>query len=83
MTEAISCERRTKPLCEENAAPPHCECGCSDADPGKIVGWCSHCDQVYATYTTEREDRHFANHSPAAPETLKETARARLTNLGI
>jgi hypothetical protein len=35
-----------------------------------------HCDHVYANYTPELEDRHFANHCPDAPETLKEAARA-------
>ena len=41
-----------------------------------------HCDHVYANYTPELEDRHFANHCPDAPETLKEAARARLVKRG-
>ncbi len=41
-----------------------------------------HCDHVYANYTPELEDRHFANHCPEAPETVKEAARARLAKRG-
>jgi hypothetical protein len=81
MAEAMSRKKQTEiePLCEQqDAAPPHCECGCSDIDPGKVVGLCLHCDHVYANYTPELEHRHFANHCPDAPETLKEAARARL-----
>jgi hypothetical protein len=84
VAEAMSCEKQieTEPLCErQDAAPqPHCECGCSDAEPGKVVGWCLHCDHVYAKYTPEFANRHFANHCPAAPETLKKAATARLAN---
>jgi len=86
IADAMSRERKaeTEPVCEEqDAAPPHCECGCSDTDPGKVVGWCLHCDHVYANYTPEIEGRHFANHCPAAPESLKEAARARLAKLGM
>ena len=70
MADAMSCERKAEnePLCEEqDAAPPHCECGCSDTEPGKVVGWCLHCDHVYANYTPEIEGRHFANHCPPRP----------------
>jgi hypothetical protein len=63
----------------QHAALAHCQCGCSDIDPGKVVGWCFHCNHVYANYTPELENRHFANHCPGVPETLKEAARARLT----
>jgi hypothetical protein len=77
MAEAMSGENQTE--MEQDARPlPHCECGCSDTDPGKVVGWCLHCDHVYANYTPALQDQHFANHCPDAPETLKESARARL-----
>jgi len=83
MEEAMSCETQTQIELfweQQVAAPlPHCECGCrSDIDPGKVVGSCLHCDHVYATYTPELENRHFANHCPDAPETVREAARARL-----
>lgn len=81
MAEAMSCETQTeiKLLFEEGyAARPHCDCGCSDIDPGMVVGFCLHCDHVYANYTPELENRHFANHCPDVHETLKEAARARL-----
>ena len=85
IAEAMSCENQTEiePLCEQqDAAPrPHCECGCSDIDSGKVVGWCLHCDHVYANYTPEVENRHFANHCPDAPETVKQAARARLRKM--
>jgi len=70
-----------EPLSEtqDAAGPPsHCECGCADIDASMIVGWCLHCDHVYANYTPELQDRHFANHCPDAPETLKQSARTRL-----
>lgn len=44
--------------------PLHCECGCSDVDAAEIVGWCLHCDHVYAKYNPEIENRHFAYHCP-------------------
>jgi hypothetical protein len=81
VADAMSCEKQTEivALCEEqDAVPPHCECGCSDIDPGEIVGWCLHCDHVYAEYTPSLQDWHFANHCPVAPETLKEAARTGL-----
>ena len=79
--EARSGEKQTE--IEQDAAPrPHSECGCrSDIDPGKVVGWCLHCDHVYANYTPEIENRHFANHCPGAPETVKQAARARLRKM--
>jgi len=67
----------------QHAALPHCECGCSEIDLNGVVGWCFHCDHVYANYTPELENRHFANHCPDAPETFKEAARARLANRGM
>jgi hypothetical protein len=66
----------------QHAALPHCECGCSDIDPGRVVGWCFHCQHVYAVYSARLEDQHFANHCPGVPETVKEAARARLAKRG-
>jgi hypothetical protein len=66
------------PAERQHTARPHCECGCSDIDFTKIVGWCLHCDHVYANYTAEIENRHFANDCPGASETVKQAARARL-----
>jgi hypothetical protein len=40
---------------------PRCECGCADAEPGSVVGWCVHCDHVYLKYGPEIEARHFAH----------------------
>lgn len=61
------------------SAQPSCGCGCSEVDAAEVIGWCLHCDHVYAKYSPEIENRHFANHCPATPETLKEAARAKLT----
>jgi len=63
---------------EPRTAVPKCECGCADIDASRIVGWCLHCDHVYANYTPALENRHFANHCPDVPETVREAARARL-----
>jgi hypothetical protein len=63
---------------EDEAARLPCECGCAEIDASVIVGWCLHCDHVYAIYTPELQDHHFANHCPEAPTTLKEAARGRL-----
>jgi len=60
-------------------ALPHCECGCSDIDADEVVGWCLHCNHVYAKYTPELQDWHFAYYCPDEPKELKETARARLS----
>lgn len=57
---------------------PHCQCGCAEAKTNKIVGFCLHCDHVYASYSPEIEDRHFADDCPGAPEQLKKSARERL-----
>jgi hypothetical protein len=62
----------------QHAALPHCQCGCSEIDLSGVVGWCLHCNHVYANYTPEIENRHLAYHCPGVPETAKEAARARL-----
>ena len=62
-------------------AAPNCECGCSDIDADKVVGWCLHCNHVYANYTPELQDRHFAYHCPEAPKELQESAIQRLRKM--
>jgi hypothetical protein len=62
----------------QHAALPHCECGCSDIDFAKIVGWCFHCNHVYAEYSPALEDLHFSKNCPAAPAQVREAAVARL-----
>jgi hypothetical protein len=66
------------PVDWQREAQPNCECGCIEIDAAEIVGWCFHCNHVYANYTPEIENRHLANHCPNAPEKVKEAARARL-----
>ena len=81
MAEAVSCEEQTEiePLCEEpDAARPYCQCGCSEIYLSGVVGWCLHCNHVYAHYTPEIENHHLAYHCPGVPETLRQAARARL-----
>jgi hypothetical protein len=63
---------------ERESALPHCECGCSETESSKVVGWCFHCDHVYVNYSPEIQDRHFAHYCPDAPEELKKSARERL-----
>jgi len=73
----------TFPADWQHAALPHCQCGCSDTDFAKIVGWCLHCQHIYANYTPEIENRHFANDCRDAPTTVKEAALARLATRGM
>ncbi len=67
---------QAKRLREQWEAAPHCACGCIANQPGEIVGWCLNCDHTYADYSPAIENRHFAEHCPGAPETLKVAARA-------
>ena len=70
-------------LCEKREQPRlHCQCGCADADPGTVVGWCLWCDHMYVEYSTEIEDRHFAYYCPEVPEKLKQPALASLAKRG-
>ncbi len=62
----------------QHAALPHCECGCADIDASKIVGWCLHCNHVYAEYSPALEDLHLSKNCPAAPAQVREAAVARL-----
>ena len=59
---------------------PHCACGCADADPENVTGWCLWCDHVYVDYTRTTEDQHFARYCVDAPQELKDSARARLAS---
>jgi hypothetical protein len=63
----------------QGTARPQCQCGCSVIDSSKVVGWCFHCNHVYANYSSEIEARHFAYHCPGAPSETREFARARLS----
>jgi hypothetical protein len=63
---------------ERQLARPHCECGCAEAEPSEVVGWCLHCDHIYVSYNPKIEARHFAHDCPGAPFELKESARQRL-----
>ena len=70
-------EAESKRLRDEWQARPYCGCGCACIAPGKVVGWCLHCDHVYAEYSPKLQDWHFAHECPGAPEALKQAARAR------
>jgi hypothetical protein len=70
--------RPTEEQDEPLSPAPHCECGCADADPEDVTGWCFWCDHVYVEYTRTTEDQHFARHCPDAPEELRENAKKRL-----
>ena len=70
-------------LCEKREQPRlHCQCGCADADPGTVVGWCLWCGHGYVEYNPRIEDQHFADHCPEAPEKLKQAALATLAKRG-
>jgi hypothetical protein len=63
-------------LCEKREHPRlQCQCGCADADPDKVVGWCLWCGHGYVEYNPEIEDHHFAYHCPEAPENLRQAVR--------
>jgi hypothetical protein len=78
MAEAMSCEQTE--IETQGSTRPHCECGCADID-ASTVGWCLHCDHVYASYTPELERWHFAYHCPGAPCELKQYAVTKLGHL--
>ena len=63
---------------ERESTLPHCNCGCTATESGNVVGWCLHCDHVYADYSPVIEARHFASNCPGAPEELKKSARERV-----
>jgi hypothetical protein len=82
MAEAMSSEPDAAFMQESNdgeSALPHCECGCAETESSKVVGWCFHCDHVYANYGPDIQGRHFADNCPDAPEELKKSARERLS----
>jgi hypothetical protein len=79
IADAAACGANPEFVCqfkEWEAVRPHCECGCASNAPGDVVGWCLHCDHVYADWSPKLQDRHFAQHCPGAPEALKQAARA-------
>lgn len=55
----------------------YCECGCAEAEMSRIVGFCLHCDHVYAEFNPKIQALHFAEHCPGVPESLRQTARAQ------
>lgn len=63
---------------EHQKALPHCNCGCADADPDSIVGWCLWCTHGYVEYSPRIDDEHFALHCPGVPEEMKEMSRRSL-----
>jgi hypothetical protein len=82
MAEAMSSEPDAAFMQESNegeSALPHCECGCVETESSKVVGWCFHCDHVYANYGPDIQDRHFADNCPDAPKEPKKSARKRLS----
>jgi hypothetical protein len=79
MAEAISPEAEAEATAKhEKREATHCQCGCTDADRGDVVGFCLWCDHVYVKYNHRIENQHFANHCSGAPQELKDSARARL-----
>ena len=59
------------PVDWRHEAQPHCRCGCSEINLGKVVGWCLHCDHVYAEYKPAIQSQHLAYHCPGVPSELK------------
>jgi hypothetical protein len=45
---------------ERLSARPHCECGCSETEMSKIVGFCLWCDHIYSEFSPKIQDLHFA-----------------------
>jgi hypothetical protein len=64
---------------ERESSLPHCNCGCIATESGKVIGWCLHCDHVYADYSSVIEAPHFASNCPGSREQLKKSAQERLT----
>jgi hypothetical protein len=64
-----------------NAEKPRCECGCADANPEDVVGYCVWCSHVYVSYSPKTEAQHFANFCPGAPAELRVAAKSRLARL--
>ena len=42
----------------------HCQCGCADADPASIVGWCLWCGHGYVEYSPKIENHHSPTIAP-------------------
>ena len=66
------------PVGWQRESQPNCECGCSEIDGADVVGWCFHCNHVYAIYSPEIQDGHLAYDCPGAPSGLKQALMARL-----
>ena len=66
-----------------DAEKPHCECGCADAHPDEVVGFCVWCSHVYVCYDAKTEAQHFLYFCPGAPAELREAAQSRLARLDL
>jgi hypothetical protein len=64
-----------------DAEKPRCDCGCADAHPENVVGFCFWCRHVYVTFDAKTEAQHFSNFCPGAPAELREAAQSRLARL--
>jgi hypothetical protein len=64
-----------------DAKKPRCECGCADAHPEDVVGFCVWCSHVYVSYNAKVEAQHFSNLCAGAPEELREAAQRKLARL--
>lgn len=64
-----------------DAEKPHCECGCADAHPEDIVGFCVWCSHVYISYDAKTEAQHFLDLCPGAPQEIREAAHSKLARL--
>jgi hypothetical protein len=63
-----------------NAENLRCECGCADAHPEDVVGYCVWCSHVYVSYSPKTEAQHFLS-CPGAPAELRVAAKSRLARL--
>jgi catechol 2,3-dioxygenase-like lactoylglutathione lyase family enzyme len=64
-----------------DAEKPRCECGCADAHPEVVVGYCVWCSHVYVSYDAKTEAQHFLYFCSGAPEEIREAAQSKLARL--
>jgi hypothetical protein len=64
-----------------NTEKTPCECGCANAHPEDVVGFCVWCSHVYVTFDAKTEAQHFSNFCAGAPAELREAAQSRLARL--
>jgi hypothetical protein len=58
-----------------DAEKPHCECGCADAHPEDVVGYCVWCSHVYVAFNAKTEAQHFSEFCVGAPPELHKAAK--------